>query len=69
MGLVLAPILALTLGACAAPMPPSMSHPLLGQAGPPFEAVSLDNQSVLVPAFGGAKATVLDFWASSWPSD
>ncbi len=41
-----------------------MSHPLLGQPGPPFDAVSLDNQSVMVPVYGGAKATVLDFWAS-----
>jgi len=63
-GLVLAAILALVLGGCAAPMPPSMSHPLLGQSAPRFDAVSLDNQTVMVPAFGGAKATVLDFWAS-----
>ncbi len=62
--LVLAAILALALGGCAATMPPSMSHPLLGQPVPPFEAVSLDNQPLLVPAYGGAKATVLDFWAS-----
>lgn len=45
-------------------MPPSMQHSLLGQAAPSFEAVSLDNQSLLIPSFGLAKVTVLDFWAS-----
>lgn len=55
---------ALLIG-CATPMPPSVQHPLLGQPGPAFEAVSLDNQSVSVPSYGGsARVTVLDFWAS-----
>jgi cytochrome c biogenesis protein CcmG/thiol:disulfide interchange protein DsbE len=62
--LVLATISAAVLVGCAAPMPPSMSHPLLGQPGPAFEAVSVDNQSVMIPSFGAARVTVLDFWAS-----
>ena len=59
-----AAISAFVLVGCAAAMPPSMSHPLLGQPVPRFDAVSLDEQTVMVPAYGGAKATVLDFWAS-----
>lgn len=54
---------ALVIG-CATPMPPSVQHPLLGQPGPAFEAVSLDNQSVSVPSYGTARVMVLDFWAS-----
>lgn len=49
---------------CVSPMPPSMQHPLLGQQVPGIEAVSLDNQSLLIPSYGQAKVTVLDFWAS-----
>lgn len=49
---------------CASPMPPSMQHPLLGQKGPAFEATTVDEQSLLIPSFGTAKVTVLDFWAS-----
>lgn len=41
-----------------------MPHHLLGQKGPAFEAVSLDNQTILFPAYGGSRVTVLDFWAS-----
>ena len=41
-----------------------MQHPLLGQPGPAFEGVSLDNQTVMVPSYGTAKVMVLDFWAS-----
>jgi cytochrome c biogenesis protein CcmG/thiol:disulfide interchange protein DsbE len=55
---------ALLLAGCVAPMPPSMPHPMLGQRGPGFEAVSLDNQSLMIPSYGVAKVTVLDFWAS-----
>lgn len=55
---------ALLLASCATPMPPSMPHPLLGFKGPEIEAVSLDNQSMLIPSYGVAKVTVLDFWAS-----
>lgn len=54
---------ALSIG-CVPPMPPSMQHPLLGQMTPAFEAVSLDNQVMLVPAYAGTRVTVLDFWAS-----
>lgn len=49
---------------CASAMPPSMQHPLLGQKGPAFEATTVDEQSLLIPSFGTAKVTVLDFWAS-----
>jgi len=59
-----AALAALVLVGCAAPMPPSTAHPLLGQPGPVFEAVSLDNQAVSVPSYGAARVTVLDFWAS-----
>jgi cytochrome c biogenesis protein CcmG/thiol:disulfide interchange protein DsbE len=62
--LVFTTISALVLVGCAAPMPPSMSHPLLNQPGPAFEAVSLDNQSVSLPSYGAARVMVLDFWAS-----
>lgn len=57
-------ISALALVGCAATMPPSMGHSLLGQPAPAFEAVSLDNQPIAVPMYGGAKVTVVDFWAS-----
>lgn len=57
-------LVAVVLVGCAAPMPPSMQHPLLGQKGPAFEATTVDDQSLLIPSFGTAKVTVLDFWAS-----
>jgi cytochrome c biogenesis protein CcmG, thiol:disulfide interchange protein DsbE len=63
-GSVFAMLFAPLLIGCATPMPPSMQHPLLGQPGPTFEAVSLDNQSVSVPSYGAARVMVLDFWAS-----
>lgn len=61
---VFAIVSAVVIAGCATPMPPSMQHSLLGQPGPTFEAVSLDNQTVSVPSYGMAKVTVLDFWAS-----
>ncbi|MBK9263144.1 MAG: TlpA family protein disulfide reductase [Polyangiaceae bacterium] len=41
-----------------------MRHPLLGEVGPSFECVSLDNQTLSVPSHGTAKVVVVDFWAS-----
>lgn len=41
-----------------------MQHPLLGEVGPSFECISLDNQTLSVPSHGTAKVVVVDFWAS-----
>jgi cytochrome c biogenesis protein CcmG, thiol:disulfide interchange protein DsbE len=62
--LVLVWTIALVITSCTTSMPPSTPHHLLGQKGPAFDAVSLDNQPILFPAFGGSRVTVLDFWAS-----
>jgi cytochrome c biogenesis protein CcmG/thiol:disulfide interchange protein DsbE len=64
LGLLVAAFSAIALLSCATPMPPSMQHPLLNQAGPAFEATTLDNRSVTVPSYGASRVMVLDFWAS-----
>ncbi len=45
-------------------IPPSMPHPLAGNAAPAFETESTDDDYVSVPAAGATRVTVLDFWAS-----
>jgi cytochrome c biogenesis protein CcmG/thiol:disulfide interchange protein DsbE len=46
-------------------MPPSIQHPLSGNAAPAFEVASLDSRSIAVPSRSPrTRATVIDFWAS-----
>ncbi|MBI4954059.1 MAG: TlpA family protein disulfide reductase [Myxococcales bacterium] len=51
-------------GGCAARMPPSFSHALVGRPAPPIAERALGGQDVEVPGGFRSRVFVVDFWAS-----